>query len=112
MMDRDGTVVSPKRGRCLAAAITFAVLLLGAQATSSAAGKLGSGAALEARAGQAAPTSNAASAAHRVPSPEPSYASREAKSKGLETFKGGDVVVIGAGGLVIILLIVRIIVIL
>jgi hypothetical protein len=112
MMDRDGTLVSPKRGRCLAAAITIAVLLLGAQATSWSAGKLGSGAALAARPGQVASSSTAASTAHRVPSMDPSYASREAKSKKLETFKGGDVVIIGSGALVIVLLIVLIIVIL
>jgi hypothetical protein len=41
---------------------------------------------------------------------EDSYASREASSKNLEQFKGGDVVIIGSGGLVIVLLVILILV--
>ena len=38
------------------------------------------------------------------------YAAREASASGLESFKGGDIVVIGSGGLILILLIILIIV--
>lgn len=38
------------------------------------------------------------------------YAAREASSKSLESFTGGDVVIIGSGGLILILLIILIIV--
>ncbi|MDB4983628.1 MAG: hypothetical protein JWM82_4380 [Myxococcales bacterium] len=56
-----------------------------------------------------------ASAPSLAPSPDSddeAYASREAKAKPLEKFKGGDVVVIGSSALIIILLVVLIIVIL
>lgn len=38
------------------------------------------------------------------------YAAREVSARGLESFKGGDVVIIGSGGLILILLIILIIV--
>jgi hypothetical protein len=40
---------------------------------------------------------------------EQSYAAREASAKDLENFKGGDLVIIGSGGLVIVLLVVLLI---
>jgi hypothetical protein len=40
------------------------------------------------------------------------YAEREAKAAGLETFEGGDVVIIGSTGLIILLLIILLIVLL
>ncbi len=52
--------------------------------------------------------SSAPSAAPSVD--DDSYAAREAKAKSLETFKGGDVVVIGSTALIIILLVVLILV--
>jgi hypothetical protein len=39
------------------------------------------------------------------------YAAREANAKGLEDFKGGDLVIVGSGGLVIVLLVILILVI-
>ena len=45
------------------------------------------------------------------PSLNETYGAREAKAKSLETFKGGDVVIIGSAGVVIILLVVLILVI-
>ena len=49
----------------------------------------------------------------RAPAPtmDQSYASREAEAKSLESFKGGDVVIIGSTGLVILLLVILILVI-
>ena len=44
------------------------------------------------------------------PSVEQGYASREASAKGLENFKGGDVVIIGSTGLILVLLIILIII--
>ena len=44
------------------------------------------------------------------PSMDGTYAAREAKSKNLETFKGGDVVIIGSTALIIVLLVVLILV--
>jgi hypothetical protein len=46
-----------------------------------------------------------------APSMDETYGAREAKSKPLEQFKGGDVVIIGSTGVVIILLVLLILVI-
>jgi hypothetical protein len=111
MMYRDRTLVSRKHGRCLAIVVAAAVMVLGAQATARAAGKNGPGTTFSAQAHHAASSSSAASTGNGAPALDPSYASREAKAKALQTFKGGDVVVIGSGALVIVLLVVLILVI-
>jgi hypothetical protein len=49
---------------------------------------------------------------HAPQSMEGTYAAREAKSKNLESFKGGDVVIVGGSVLVIVLIVVLILVIL
>ena len=62
---------------------------------------------------QPAPGQGAAASSSQAGSALPlgdAYAAREASSKSLESFKGGDVVVIGSGGLVLILLIILIII--
>jgi hypothetical protein len=93
----------------LAAAIALAVTLLGVQARSWAAGgdEL---AAPTARVDRPTSAPSETGAAPGLVSMDQRYGVRETTSKGLETFKGGDVVIIGAGGLVIVLLIVLIIV--
>lgn len=111
MMHRHRTLVSRRHGQCLAIVVAAAVMLLGAQATARVARDNGPGTTFNAQADRAASSSSAASTAHRAPGLDQSYASREAKSKALETFKGGDVVVIGSGALVIVLLVVLILVI-
>jgi hypothetical protein len=60
-----------------------------------------------------APSGVAPGALSPAPSPstmDETYGAREAKSKPLETFKGGDVVVIGSSAVLIILLVVLILV--
>jgi len=58
----------------------------------------------------AAPSPSGPAAGPESASVEQGYASREASAKSLESFKGGDVVIIGSTGLVIILLVILIIV--
>jgi hypothetical protein len=48
--------------------------------------------------------------ATHAPSLEETYAAREAAAKDLEPFKGGDLVIVGSGGLVLVLLIILILV--
>ena len=59
--------------------------------------------------GEAGPTVNFA-AEPRAASLEETYASRETSAKDLEPFKGGDLVIVGSGGLVLVLLIILILV--
>ena len=87
MMHRDETRIFRNQNRCLAAALAFAVMLLGAQASSWAASGDESGAAPVARIDGAATGSNVAARPQR-PSMTDSYAARETSSKTLETFKG------------------------
>ena len=111
-MHRDHSRSFRKPRRNLATAITLAVTLLGTQVASWAAGGSARNAAPVAEADHAASAPNEAAPAPRSPSMDQTYAARETKTKGLETFKGGDVVIIGSGGLVLVLLIILIIVIL
>jgi hypothetical protein len=84
-------------------------MVLGAQAPSSA---NQAGRPMAAETARAPAASNEGAAARQpAPSLDETYASREAKAKGLEKFKGGDVVVITGSTLLIVLLIILIIVI-
>ena len=101
MIHRDDIGIFRKQARRLATAIAIAVVLLGAQATSWAA--VGN---------ELAPASVVqTTTAARSPSLDQRYAARETKSKQIEDFTGGDVVIIGSGGLVLVLVIVLLIVI-
>ena len=109
MLDRNDSRSSRAQNRYWTAMIAIVVMLLGAEATSWAAGSHESAAAPANQVGRSAsPPGEAASA--RSPSMDQRYAARETKSKELERFKGGDVVIIGGGVVVIVLLIVLIIV--
>jgi hypothetical protein len=110
MMLRNETRIVRKQSRYLTTVVAIAVLLLGAQATSWAAGGSDPGATPAAEGDRAAPGPNAAATALGPTSMDQSYSARETKSKGLETFKGGDVVIIGSGALVIVLLVLLILV--
>jgi hypothetical protein len=109
-MDRNDIRSVRAQGRCLAAAIVIAFTLLGAQARSWAAGGDELVTAPAARVERLASAPSETGAAPGPVSMNQRYAARETTSRGLETFKGGDVVIIGSGGLVIVLLIVLIIV--
>jgi hypothetical protein len=110
MMHRDDTRIPCKQRRALVATFAIAVTLLGAQATSWAA----AGERAAAPAGQVDGAGAGPSPAEKAPL-QPSmaerYAAREATSKNLETFKGGDVVIIGSSALVIVLIVVLVLVI-
>jgi hypothetical protein len=109
-MHRDDTRISRTQSRCLAAALAIAVMLLGAEGTSRAtAGE--SGAASAGQVDDTAAGPSAAAKAPLLPSMEERYGAREATSKKLETFKGGDVVIIGSSALVIVLIVVLVLVI-
>jgi hypothetical protein len=110
MIDRNDSRIFRAHSWYWTAAIAIAVMLLGAGATSWAASGKDSAAAPASQLDRPAPLSGEAAAAH-PPSMDQRYAARETNSKRLETFKGGDVVIIGASGLVIVLLVVLIIVI-
>jgi hypothetical protein len=111
MIHRDDIRIFRKQARGLATAIAIAVVLLGAQATSFAAGGKELAAAPAARTDRPTTAPDEAATAVRSPSMDQRYAARETKSKQMEDFKGGDVVIIGSGGLVLVLLIVLLIVI-
>ena len=106
-MHRDDIRTFRKYARHLATAIALAVVLMGAQATSWAAG----GNAPPVQADRPTTAQNETATAARSPSMDQRYGARETKSKQMEDFKGGDIVVIGGGGLVLVLLIVLLIVI-
>ena len=99
--------------RIVVAAMTVASVLCGSAATSWSA-PLGGRAA-----SPSAPVQVADPAAPRMTSPpsspdlaamEDAYASREASAKNLENFRGGDVVIIGSTGLILVLLIIVILI--
>ena len=108
-MRRQPTRTFRPRRHTFLALVAGALLVLGAQAPSFAS-EVGRTVAPES--GRAPSASGQAGGRQPAPSMDEAYASREAASKPLEKFKGGDVVIIGSTGLVIVLLVVLIIVIL
>jgi hypothetical protein len=113
-MNTSGT--SRCRHRILRAVIAMTLGLCGVQATSWAnqAGAAGApvAAAEGARRGNLpSPGSTASQAAPQPSSVDQTYAAREASAKDLAQFKGGDVVIVGSTGLIIVLLVILILVI-
>jgi len=117
MMNMTGTETSnkPRHGRRILVMICAAMLGIGAiQSTSwanqSAAGAPPSSVKIEGT-GKTEGTGSLARQ-DRAPSPtmDETYASREAEAKSLESFKGGDIVIIGGTGAVIVLLVILILV--
>ena len=112
MMNMTGTETSnkPRGGRGILIVICAAMLGIGAIQSTSWAKQPGSG-----RATASVTTEGSEPGARRDRAPTPTveegYASREAEAKSLESFKGGDVVIIGSAGLIIVLLVLLILVI-
>lgn len=96
---------SRQRSQFLAAVMTVALTLLAGQATSWANHPGQAVVATGVQAERVKPASGVS------PSMDQSYASREAKAKDLEKFKGGDMVIIGSSTLVIVLVVLLILVI-
>jgi hypothetical protein len=111
MMLIDAIQRSRGRYRILTAVMVVALAVCGVQATSRAGQPGPLVTSSEGRGTGATPTSGP-STATESPATEGDYASREASAKGLEDFKGGDVVIVGSAGLVIVLLVILIIVLL
>lgn len=101
------------KSRVLIAAMTMAAVLCGGVASSSATQQSFTGR-VPVQEGDPASSRSTAPASAPASSPdlaamEGSYASREASAKNLENFRGGDVVIVGTTGLIIVLLILLII---
>jgi hypothetical protein len=92
----------------VAAFAAVALISLGAQDVSWA--KPADEIAVSPAAASALPRDGLGQISHAPPSMEDTYAAREATSKNLETFKGGDVVIIGSTALIIVLLVILILV--
>lgn len=108
-MLKDAIQPSRTRSSYLAAVVALALVTLGAPAASWAKS------AAEAAASPSMAREHAVASARELsndppPSLDDTYAAREAKSKNLEAFKGGDVVIIGSTTVIIVLLIVLIVV--
>ena len=108
MMPKESIRRSRRGYSILTMVMAVALCLCGVQATSEA-GQPGPLVTSPEGPATAATSPAGESAVPASPSVE-GYASREASAKGLENFKGGDVVIIGSTGLILVLLIILIII--
>ncbi len=114
MMNMTGTGISkkPQHGYRILVTIFAAVLGFGAIQSTSWANQPGNG---FVRPTPSVDTEGTGSPAPRdavsTPTLDETYASREAQAKSLESFKGGDVVIIGSTGAIIVLLVLLLLVI-